>query len=68
MFLSSWQSVEADTHRQHLLAEAEAHRLGKVAKAARHVAKPADPPPESPPPGSAPEKNSHANRRYAVSR
>jgi hypothetical protein len=67
MFLNSWQSVEADTHRQHLLAEAEAHRLGKVAKAARatarHAAKPADPPPEG-----APEENSHANRRYAVSR
>jgi hypothetical protein len=68
MFLNSWQSVEADTHRQHLLAEAEAHRLGKVAKAARRVAKPVGPPPEAAPAEAVSEQNSHANRRYAVSR
>ncbi|MEJ3653858.1 hypothetical protein WEH80_12815 [Actinomycetes bacterium KLBMP 9759] len=71
MFFDARATIESDHHRQSLLDEAAAHRLAKQARAARRNAA-ADPPPARP---AAPakaethsERNSEADRRYAVSR
>lgn len=66
-------TTEHDSHRQQLLDEAETHRLGKIAKAARRAARsvvtPPEPPPEpGQPSGSVSDHNHHADRRHSVSR
>ncbi len=74
MFLNStFSSIEADSHRQALLDQADHHRLVKLARAGRRAAsagtRVTTPPP--PPPTIRPEqlpRNHDENRRYAVSR
>jgi len=79
MFLNSvFSSIEADAHRQHLLAQADRHRLVKLARAARRAARagtrvtthPPEPPQRPAPaqPGPVSAGNHDEKRRYAVSR
>jgi hypothetical protein len=68
MFLNStFSAIEADAHRQALIADAESFRLAKLVRAARRRARKAARPP-LPPDDLIPERNTHEERRYAVSR
>jgi hypothetical protein len=68
MFLNStFSSIEADAHRQALMADAENFRLAKLVRAARRQARKAARPP-LPPDDVSPEQNPAEERRYAVSR
>lgn len=67
--LSSFNSIEADLHRDRLLAEATESRIAGLAKAGRRRATRRNAPPARPPVETRrPQQNSDADRRYAVSR
>jgi hypothetical protein len=68
MFLNStFSAIEADAHRQALIADADNFRLAKLVRAARRRARKAARPP-LPPDDVVPEAKTTEERRYAVSR
>ncbi len=68
MFLNStFSGIEAEAHRQSLIADAENYRLAKLVRTARRRARKAARPP-LPPDDVIPQRNVDEERRYAVSR
>ena len=67
MFLNStFSAIEADAHRQALIADAENFRLAKLVRAARRRERKAARPP-LPPDDVMSERKADEERRYAVS-
>lgn len=66
----SFASIEADHHRQQLLAEAATYRLARVARLARRAARRTQRSdvPRPPDPWPTEQRNAGADRRYPVSR